>query len=50
VYGKKQTNEAVFPSGWIDNNRKIKLYYPVCIENNRQMKMYYPGCIEKTDK
>jgi hypothetical protein len=28
----KQTNEAVFPSGWIDNNRKMKLYSRGCME------------------
>jgi hypothetical protein len=40
VYGEKQTNEAVFPSGCKDNNRPMKLYYRVCIENNRNMKLY----------
>jgi hypothetical protein len=42
VYVEKLTNEA----GWIGNNRKMKLYYPVGIENNRQMMLYSPGCID----
>ena len=50
MYGEKQTNEAVFPSGCIDNNRETKLYYPVCIGNNRQMKLYSPGCIDNNKK
>jgi len=31
----------------MDNNRKMKLYSPVCMKNNRQMKLYYPVCMEK---
>jgi hypothetical protein len=33
----------------MENNKQMKLYYPVCMENNKQMKLYYPGCMKITN-
>jgi hypothetical protein len=30
----------------MDNNKQMKLYDPVCMDNNRHMKLYYPVCME----
>jgi hypothetical protein len=45
VYGKYQTNKAVFPWGH-ENHKQMMLYSSGCMENNKQIKLYSSVCMK----
>ena len=34
----------------MEKNRKMKLYYALCMDNNKQIELYFPVCMDNNRK